>query len=277
MKILNSDELKIAETTLYTHLPKSIKVYGFVFAMNRGKPHHLEVLVDTWPAFTNIIVRPDPNNDRAKDFMKKVTLYSTDEEVLRRMLTVENAIDWSTYFLIGGCDLRHSLMLKEIAASRGVSMKGFSLVHLMTLTEPSHLPELITSDLESRVSVLNESHADVVNKTWKFGGDDKGYRNILNLIRHFPTCCITDESNQPVSWVLLYDYCAMGMLYTQPEHRGKGYAKALVTTMAKRLHSQGYPVYCFIEECNQLSYKLFKSLGFTEYLSYRAAWYEFIC
>uniref|UniRef100_A0A673HA82 Glycine N-acyltransferase-like protein n=1 Tax=Sinocyclocheilus rhinocerous TaxID=307959 RepID=A0A673HA82_9TELE len=268
MKILNSDELKIAETTLYTHLPKSIKVYGFVFAMNRGKPHHLEVLVDTWPAFTNII------NDRAKDFMKKVTLYSTDEEVLRRMLTVENAIDWSTYFLIGGCDLRHSLMLKEIAASRGVSMKGFSLVHLMTLTEPSHLPD---DKYPFVVSVLNESHADVVNKTWKFGGDDKGYRNILNLIRHFPTCCITDESNQPVSWVLLYDYCAMGMLYTQPEHRGKGYAKALVTTMAKRLHSQGYPVYCFIEECNQLSYKLFKSLGFTEYLSYRAAWYEFIC
>jgi len=34
--------------------------------------------------------------------MKKVTLYSTDEEVMRRMLTVENAIDWSTYFLIGG-------------------------------------------------------------------------------------------------------------------------------------------------------------------------------
>lgn len=34
--------------------------------------------------------------------MKKVTLYSTDEEVLRRMLAVEDAIDWSTYFLIGG-------------------------------------------------------------------------------------------------------------------------------------------------------------------------------
>lgn len=133
------------------------------------------------------------------------------------------------------------------------------------------------SDLESRLSVLTESHANVVNKTWKFGGDDKGYRNILNLIRYFPTCCITDENNQPVSWVLLYDYCAMGMLYTQPEHRGKGYAKALVTTMAKRLHSQGYPVYCFIEESNPLSYTLFKSLGFTEDPSYRAVWYEFIC
>ncbi|XP_067277496.1 glycine N-acyltransferase-like protein 3 [Pseudorasbora parva] len=277
MKILNSDELKIAETTLYAHLPKSIKVYGFVFAINRRKPHTLEVVVDTWPAFTTIIVRPDPNNNRAKDFMKKVTLYSTDEEVLKRMLTVENAIDWSTYFLLGGCDLRHSPMLKEIAASRGVNMKGFTLVHLMMLSEPCHLPELISSDLETRVTDLNESHADIVNKTWKFGGDDKGYRNILNLISHFPTCCITDENNQPVSWVLLYDYCAIGMLYTLPEHRGKGYAKALVTTMAKKLHSQGYPIYCFIEESNQLSYKLFNSLGFTEDSAYRAAWYEFIC
>ncbi|XP_077092683.1 glycine N-acyltransferase-like protein 3 [Siphateles boraxobius] len=277
MKLLNSDELKIAETTLYAHLPKSIKVYGFVFAINRRKPHTLEVLVDKWPAFTTIIVRPDPNNNRAKDFLKKVTLYSKDEDVLRRMLTVENATDWSTYFLIGGCDLRHSPMLKEIAASRGVIMKGFSLVHLMILSDPSHLPELITSDLETRVSVLNESHADVVNKTWKFGGDDKGYRTILNLISHFPTCCITDENNQPVSWVLLYDYCAIGMLYTLPEHRGKGYAKTLVTTMAKKLHSQGYPIYCFIEECNQLSYKLFTSLGFAEDCSYRAAWYKFIC
>ncbi|XP_050981133.1 glycine N-acyltransferase-like protein 3 [Labeo rohita] len=277
MKILNSDELKIAETTLYAHLPKSTKVYGCVFAMNRGKPHALEVLVDTWPAFTTIIFRPDLNNSRAKDYLNKVTLYSTDEEVLRRMLTVENLIDWSTNFLIGGIDVRHLPMLNEIAASRGVNIKEFPLVHLMTFTDPSHLPELVISDLESRVSVLNESHVDVINKTWKYGGDEKSYRNILHYIRHFPSCCITDENNQPVSWVLTYDYCAMGMLYTQPEHRGKGYAKALVTAMAKRLHSEGYPVYCFIEEWNELSYKLFQSLGFTEDPSYRSTWYEFNC
>ncbi|XP_051504666.1 glycine N-acyltransferase-like protein 3 isoform X2 [Myxocyprinus asiaticus] len=191
------------------------------------------------------------------------------------MLGVENAVDWSTYFLIAGCDVSHSPLMKEIAASRGVTMKGSSLVHLMTLPEPNQLPELMNSHL-FRVSVLNVSHVDVVNKAWKYGGDEKGYKNILNLISHFPTCCITDENNQPVSWVLLYDYCAIGMLYTHPEHRGKGYAKALVTTMAKRLHSQNYPVYCFIEEYNQISYNLFTSLGFTEYPSYRAEWYEFI-
>uniref|UniRef100_A0A672MSJ5 Glycine N-acyltransferase-like protein n=1 Tax=Sinocyclocheilus grahami TaxID=75366 RepID=A0A672MSJ5_SINGR len=196
--------------------------HTFMVALNQmpdGKPHTLEVLVDTKGLY---------------------------EEVLRRMLAVEDAIDWSTYFL-------------------GVININLCLCNMIHFNKSLNMLKLymfafFLSDLEPRLSVLNESHANVVNKTWKFGGDDKGHRNILNLIRHFPTCCITDENNQPVSWVLLYDYCAMGILYTQPEHRGKGYAKALVTTMAQRLHSQGYPVYCFIEECNLLSYKLFKSM-----------------
>ena len=32
----------------------------------------------------------------------EVTYYSKDEEILRKMLTEENVIDWSTYFMIGG-------------------------------------------------------------------------------------------------------------------------------------------------------------------------------
>ncbi|XP_030627900.1 glycine N-acyltransferase-like protein 3 [Chanos chanos] len=277
MKFLTtSDELKAAERVLQSHLPRSSKVYGFLLGINRGKPHTLEVLVDSWPDFKTIILRPDPKNERALDYMKKVTFFSTDEEVLKRMVSGENAIDWSTYFLIGGFDIQHAPLLREVAASKGVSVRGFTLVHLMTLPDQSLLPPLTTSSIpETRISTLDESHISLVNSTWKFGGDDRGYRNIKNLISHFPTCCITDDNNQPVSWVLLYDYCAMGMLYTLPEHRGKGYAKALVTIMSKKLCSQGFPVYCFIEEDNKLSYKLFSDLGFTEDPSYRAAWFEF--
>jgi len=53
----------------------------------------------------------------------------------------------SCYFnyptLMLGCDVRHSPMLEEIAASQGVKMKGFSLVHLM-ISDPSNIPELIS-------------------------------------------------------------------------------------------------------------------------------------
>ncbi|XP_076747940.1 glycine N-acyltransferase-like protein 3 isoform X1 [Maylandia zebra] len=276
MKVLNRDELQVAEGVLLKHLPKSYKVYGFLYGINRNKPTTLEVVVDTWPDFKVIICRPDPENKRDLNFMKKIAYYSTDEQSLRKMLTDENAVDWSTYFMIGGLDVSQAPMLKQVSSDRRVNHKVYTLLHLLYLPDANHLHmPVVDSELESRISSLNLSHVDLVNKTWKFGGDEKGYRKIENLISNFPSCCITDSQGQPVSWILVYDYCALGMLYTLPEHRGKGYAKIVISTLAKKLHAEGYPVFCYIEEDNVLSYKLFKNMGFIEDPSYRAAWLEF--
>lgn len=98
---------------------------------------------------------------------------------------------------------------------------------------------------------------------------------IRNMIANFPSCCVLDAEGKPVSWILTYASLAMGMLYTLPEHRGKGYAKAVISTMAKRLHAQDFPVYCFIEEENTISYKLFTNLGFTEDPFHRETWFAF--
>ncbi|XP_033468522.1 glycine N-acyltransferase-like protein 3 [Epinephelus lanceolatus] len=276
MKALNKEELQIAEGVLQKHLPKSIKVYGFLYGINRNKPSTLEVLVDTWPDFKVVICRPDRKNKRSLEFMQKVSYYSTDEQSLRRMLSEEDAIDWSSYFIIGGFDSAHTPLIKQVSADRGVNNRSYTMVHLLYLPDSSSLlTPAVDSELESRISSLNLSHVDLVNKTWKFGGDEKGHKLVMKLINNFPSCCITDGQGQPLSWILVYDYCAMGLLYTLPEHRGKGYAKLLISTMAKRLFAEGYPVYCFIEEENKASYKLFKNLGFTEDPSYRAVWLEF--
>lgn len=275
MKVLNKDELRVAEEVLLQHLPKSYKVYGFIYGINRNKPTTRQLVVDSWPDFKVIICRHDPMNKRALDFMNKVSYYSMDEQVLRKMLTDENAVDWSTCFIIGGFDFSHAPILKEVSSDKKVNNRVYTLVHLMYLPDISYLvTRAVDGELESRISSLNLSHVDLVNKTWKFGGDEQR-SNVINLISNFPSCCITDSQGEPVSWILLYDYCAMGLLYTLPEHRGKGYAKLLVSTMAKKLHAEGYPLYCFIEEDNRVSYKLFKKLGFIEDASYRAAWFEF--
>lgn len=276
MKILGKPEILTAEKVLLKHLPKSLKVYGYLHAINRNIPTLVEVIVDTWPDFKVIICRPDPKNENSGKIMKKVSYYSTDEQALRKFLT-DDVIDWSTYFNIGGLDTAHTSMLEEVASQRRVNIRTFTTVHLMYLSDSHHLlpEEEIPSEVASKVASLDLSHVDLVNKTWKFGGDEKGYNNIKNLISNYPSCCITDEHGQPVSWVLLYDYCAMGLLYTMPEHRGKGLAKVLISVMARRLSAGGFPVYCFIEEENTLSYKLFKKMGFIEDPTYRAAWFEF--
>ncbi|KAM4591929.1 LOW QUALITY PROTEIN: glycine N-acyltransferase-like protein 3 [Odontesthes bonariensis] len=109
-------------------------------------------------------------------------------------------------------------------------------------------------------TMTEDSHLSLVNQTWKFGKNQGTLGMIHNMIATFPSCCVLRADGKPVSWILTYASCAMGMLYTLPEHRGKGYAKVLISSMSRL----SYPVFCFIEEENSVSYQLFKNMGFTE-------------
>uniref|UniRef100_A0A4W5J7R2 Uncharacterized protein n=1 Tax=Hucho hucho TaxID=62062 RepID=A0A4W5J7R2_9TELE len=175
-------------------------------------PKELEVL--------NLVITQSygiKRNTKVK-FMKKVAFFYMDEEILKRMVTEENAI------------------------SDAVDMKGFTLVHLMTLPDPSLLPQL------NRYS-----------QTGLFGGDEQGYRNIKHIshLLAFPQLMvkvrIVGGEADPIS-VPRGNYT--------PENRGQGLAKALVNSMSRRLYSLGFPV-------------LFTNLGFTEDPQYRAAGYQF--
>ncbi|KAJ8361478.1 hypothetical protein SKAU_G00180030 [Synaphobranchus kaupii] len=160
-----------------------------------------------------------------------------------------------------GLDLCHEDTVKCVAGDRRVSVEKVAVTYQMRLQDPSRLFKGDSSP-PLRLSSLDESHVDLVNRTWKFGQGALSVRMIQDMICSFPSCCLLNEEGKAVAWILTYATCALGLLYTVPEYRGRGYAKILISTMATRLHAQGYPVYCFIEE-NHLSYKLFK-LGFTE-------------
>ncbi|KAK7938971.1 hypothetical protein WMY93_002297 [Mugilogobius chulae] len=196
MKTLEKSELQVAEEVLKKHLPKSFKVYGILYYINRGKPTTLEVVVDEWPDFKVIMFRPDLKNKHALDYKLKVTVFSMDEQILRTMLTQEHTY-WHIHFMFAGLDVSDVPIIREVSAMKRVNLKINSTNNLMHLTEVCH---------------LNSPTLVALQKYPKYD---------LN----FPSCCIKDEQDRPVSWILMYDYGAVGILYTVPEHRRKGYAK----------------------------------------------------
>ncbi|KAI1886364.1 hypothetical protein AGOR_G00213260 [Albula goreensis] len=254
MKILTEEELKAAETALTAFLPHSMQVYGYISIVNRVKSVSLDVFVDAWPDFTTILCQPQRKEEG--DFFKDLCVFSKDETTLVKIFS-ENALLNCGEFVCIAADLCHGETLLGVARNMGIPGKRIAVCHLMKLQDPSCLP--LVDSLPLRVSTLDESHVDLVNRTWKFGCGERSSGMIRDMIRHYPSCCLMDGEGRAVAWVLTYASCAMGMLYTLPEYRGKGYAKALIRAMATRLHAQGYPVYCFIEEENQLSYELFKN------------------
>ncbi|XP_015260506.1 PREDICTED: glycine N-acyltransferase-like protein 3 isoform X2 [Cyprinodon variegatus] len=267
---LNEEQQKAAELELRRCLPRSLKIYGFLVLRNRVKSDPYVVLVDRWPGFSVIICKP--KYEQKSDLFKDTMVFAKDEVLLMETIRKTSVIDWSRYLCLG-ISLPHMEIIKSAASERNVPSYKLSICHMMILDDASKLPAIDCSGI--RLNSLDESHIDLVNQTWKFSKNQEAVRMIRNMVTNFPSCCVMDAEGKPVSWMLTYVSCALGMLYTLPEHRGKGYAKVLISSMAKKLIGQGYPVFCFIEEENKVSYKLFKSMGFSEDPSYREAWFGF--
>ncbi|MED6290872.1 hypothetical protein CHARACLAT_017809 [Characodon lateralis] len=267
---LTEDQLKVAEIELQRYLPQSLKIYGFLVLRNRVKSDPYIVLVDRWPKFSVIICKPQ--YEQKTDLFKDTMVFANDEAILMETIRKASVIDWSRYLCLG-ISLPHMEIVKAGASERNVPNDKLAVCHMMTLDDASKLPPVDCSGI--CLNSLDESHLDLVNQTWKFGKNQGAAGMIRNMVLNFPSCCVLDADGRPVSWILTYVSCALGMLYTLPEHRRKGYAKVLISSMAKRLSGQGYPVFCFIEEENIASYQLFKSMGFSEDPSYREAWYGF--
>ncbi|TSN48513.1 MAD2L1-binding protein [Bagarius yarrelli] len=156
---------------------------------------------------------------------------------------------------------QHEELFKAVAVNKGVPMTKSSVAYLMEMKDPS---KVTTERLSVQVSPIQESHAALINNTWKFGNGEVTEPLIRSMIRTLPSYCVLDTEGRPVSWVLTYASGAMGVAYTRPEHRGKGFTKAVTTTLVKKLHSEGYPVYCFVEESNLLPYMQLTVKGFTK-------------
>ncbi|GAA6112089.1 glycine N-acyltransferase-like isoform X1 [Tachysurus ichikawai] len=58
MKVLNKQLLKKAEEALRHFFPESQLVYGYVCRINRADVDPTDVLVDQWPDFRALLVKP---------------------------------------------------------------------------------------------------------------------------------------------------------------------------------------------------------------------------
>ncbi|XP_023150431.3 glycine N-acyltransferase isoform X2 [Amphiprion ocellaris] len=267
---LTEDQLKVAEIELEKYLPRSQQMYGFVVLRNRVKSDPAQIFVDKWPHFSVVFCKPFCKQEN--DPFRIIFVFATNEAVLEETIRKSSLIDWTTYFGLG-INNSHMEIFKKMVSEKNVPCRKISVCHRMRLEDISKLPPIDSSGIS--LSSLDESHIGLVSQTWKFVEHEGADGMIHRMISNFPSCCVLDADGRPVSWILTYNSCAMGMLYTLLEHRGKGYAKVLISSMAKRHHALGLPVYCFIEEENTTSYRLFTNLGFTEDPSYRKAWFEF--
>ena len=116
---------------------------------------------------------------------------------------------------------------------------------------------------------LGPEYANFISDNWKFKSDSAflWIKSQCQSNMAFGTFTSLDLDSdigfkEPNSWIMAYTYCALGLLKTKEDWRGNGCAIACIKSLSNYLLKFGITPYCFIEDFNQTSMRLFEKLGF---------------
>ncbi|XP_044537219.1 glycine N-acyltransferase-like protein 2 [Gracilinanus agilis] len=294
IKLHEAKMLHILYQSLTKSIPEALKVFGSIFHIHHGNPFNLEVLVDSWPDYQTVITRPQKQEmiDDKDYYTNTYHIFSKDLQKLPEILGSDHVINWRQSLTIQGCQNGLNEKIREVVALKSVHvdyskrflyMKDdvpkyhtFNPSKLSTSRKVKNLENVMfrgTND-NLRPSLLDVSHAKLVNDNWKFGRNERSLRYIKRCLQSFPGCCLLGPEGSPVSWFIMEQTGELRMSYTLPEYREKNIAKWILATFVQYFQENDMPFYCHVEEMNEQGHKLVKSAGFRVV---DCSWHEWKC
>jgi len=181
-------------------------------------------------------------------------LYAPDPTVARAML---DAFDPGSHraILVGLPDY-----LEEHVRSR-FAVITCTPTDLYVLADPADLRGLRPAD--EPLAELTPDHAELVAKIWPHDDYDDPSRKVayIRSCIELSAGVARLQGDRPVSFALIHSDGAMGILHTEPELRGRGLARVVVSALMRKLVARGAPVFCFVAVGNVASASLVESMG----------------
>ncbi|KAM9372960.1 glycine N-acyltransferase-like protein 3 [Phaethornis superciliosus] len=235
-------QLQRLEETLRRSLPLALPVYGAVLNINRGNPGDFEVAVDSWPNFGAILARCRREVPVDDCYRNTQAAFYRDLGAYRELLETPGCLRWDRAFHIFGQQEGVATVSQSIAGSKGLELE-ISEYYTYLHPDPSTIPQP-RLDPSVRVGSLNQTHLDLLNQTWPYGGNTRSRRYLGELLSTFPNLCLQDgTTGQPLSWVLTDPFGTGTHAYTLPAHRRHGYMRACLTLAAKKTQIRGFPTF----------------------------------
>ncbi len=108
------------------------------------------------------------------------------------------------------------------------------------------------------------TQADIkqINEEWEYGKSEETEEYLRFIIQYLHKAGIKYKDGTLVAFELEYPHGVVGSLYVKPEHRRKGLAMCVKSSLNRKIMLDGRPVYCFIVKGNDISLELNIKSGF---------------
>ncbi|XP_067676564.1 glycine N-acyltransferase-like [Haliotis asinina] len=219
-----------------------------------------DFIVDRWPDYTALVVRADPATAKHPVFLGNRThVYTTDRDALEVMLQQPGVVQWSdkTAFSCLGADVLSTVTNVICQNDRTYDLDSYVV---MKVTKDTLKLRNISKGYT--MTSLHPEDAYHVNTRWSYndGGHSETY--IRDLISKQPSRCLYNDEGSLIGYALRLQNGTLGFLYVLEEHRGKGYAKVIMSHLASLCLQQMEEVYVHVHRNNIASICVHKNIGF---------------
>ncbi|CAO2584826.1 Glycine N-acyltransferase-like protein Keg1 [Lemmus lemmus] len=276
--IQGSQMLQVLENSLRKHLPEALKVYGTVFHMNQGNPFKLKALVDKWPDFNTVVIRPQEEDmeDDLDHYTNTYLIYSKDPKNCQKFLSSSEVINWKQHLQIQSSQSSLDKVIESLGTINLGKVKHTQcFLYMKCETAKKLVPSLVdvnnvvcSSDKAKPINQelfkftsLDVKHAALVNSIWHFGGNKKSQKFIERCIHTFPSSCIMGPEGIPISWGLMDHTGELRMGGTLPQYRNQNLIYRVVSHQIQTLNDLGFPVYGHTDKANVTIQKMVARLA----------------
>ncbi|XP_071114821.1 glycine N-acyltransferase-like [Haliotis cracherodii] len=210
-----------------------------------------DFIVDRWPDYRALVVRVNPATAKFPVHLSMCTsVYASDQGILENLLQQPGVIDWSS---------RIGFIFDKILCQHQKTFEAEALIGMKITRRTLRLRP--TPD-GFKITSLTPEQANLVNSFWPNNEGIHSELYIKELISKLPSCCLYNSEESMVGYALTYPTGYIGFLRVLEEHRGKGYAKVIMSHLASFCLQQIEEVHIKVRKTNNASFALHQSIGF---------------
>lgn len=245
-KILAYDEVETLKRELENRLPGTAKIFYVIRSFLAGLLPGKEVIVDSWPEWTSVVVRTCSEEKTPPYFRHTYMCYARSTSALKYFLQRPDVVNWRKPATFTGVP-------RDVAPF--ISSMCNKYMGRITSLEPRFMYAWTKQDLPPEQPIperlflgkLQPEDAVTLRRDWegcRYRDDLEGY--FRTVIEHYESSCLRDASGDLVAYACMQFNGSIAMLYVKPEHRDKEYFKIVLSDLARARLSKGEVAYGFI-------------------------------
>ncbi|ESO86485.1 hypothetical protein LOTGIDRAFT_235312 [Lottia gigantea] len=263
-----TDELKI-------EFPGSAKIFYVLRNYLLGLMEGFEVIVDNWPEWTCIILKPGSDQEVPGYFEHFYICYAKSVASLKFFIQRPGVIDWKKPATFTGVPYDILPVIHEVCRKHGGHLPYIEprFMYCWT-TKPPEMPKIPEG---IKLTTLFPEHAEQLQCDWKNvrGGSDLDIY-FRRVIKNFDSSALINEQGELLAYICMQFNGSMAMLHVNKNHRGYGYGEILLKAMTHKLTSNKEVAYGFIPTKDDLGIKKAQVLGYTWIPQGNMVWVKYL-